>query len=138
MADQDKMMTAASEADLMKEFEQNLASKNGAELMKELEQSMKDMQKNLEDTYKTMEDMVLSGESHDKTVTIKMSATYKFEDIEFDKAALQGGVSEFKWRIREAWKNLSEKIQDATQQKTMDLLGNMNVPENFQQEQEEE
>ncbi len=40
-----------------------------------------------------------------------MTETYNFENIEFNERALQGRVKEFKWRIREAWKNLSEAIQ---------------------------
>ena len=58
-----------------------------------------------------------------------MTATYTFEDIEFDAAALAGGIQEFKWRVREAWKDLSEKIQQTTQSKTMELLQSMQIPD---------
>ena len=43
--------------------------------------------------------------------------------------ALSGGVREFKWRVREAWKDLSEKIQKTTQSKTMELLQTMQIPD---------
>ncbi|MCH9644261.1 MAG: YbaB/EbfC family nucleoid-associated protein, partial [Gammaproteobacteria bacterium] len=65
----------------------------------------------------------------DKTVKITMTATYTFEDIEFDENAMVGGIKEFKWRIREAWKDLSKKIQEMTQSKTVELLQGMNIPD---------
>ena len=58
-----------------------------------------------------------------------MTATYGFVDIDFNEKALQGGVKEFKTRIREAWESVVKKIQEATQAKTMELLQQMQIPE---------
>lgn len=98
-------------------------------LLEDIKSSILDMQTRMQNTYATLADTKLSGESHDKSVRITMSATYAFEDIEFDEKALQGGIKEFKWRVREAWKSLSEQIQKTTQNKTIELLQTMNVPD---------
>lgn len=107
------------------------AGSNEADLMNKLKGSIEDMQKKMQDTYETLSDTILVGRSNDKLVTIKMTATYGFEDIEFDENALQGGMKEFKWRIREAFKDLLKKIQDHTQSQTMGLLQGMQVPDGF-------
>ena len=100
-------------------------------LLSDIKSSIMDMQQQMQATYSNLAELKISGESHDKTVKITMTATYGFEDIEFDERALQGGVKEFKWRIREAWKNLSEAIQKTTQSKTVELLQSMNIPEDI-------
>ncbi|MDF1759804.1 MAG: YbaB/EbfC family nucleoid-associated protein [Coxiellaceae bacterium] len=100
-------------------------------LLSEIKSSITDMQSQMQSTYSNLADIKLSGESSDGTVKITMTATYTFEDIEFDERALQGGVKEFKWRIREAWKNLSDKIQETTQAKTVELLQGMNIPDDI-------
>lgn len=102
-----------------------------AELIKDIQNSIKDMQDRMQATYSSLSQLELIGESHDKTVRIIMTATYDFKDIEFDERALQGGIKEFRWRIREAWKNLSEKIQETTQSKTVELLQTMQIPEDI-------
>jgi DNA-binding protein YbaB len=107
------------------------ANENEGALLSEIKSSIMDMQTQMQDTYTNLADIKLVGESTDKTVRITMTATYAFEDIEFDEKALQGGVKEFKWRIREAWKNLSEEIQKTTQAKTVELLQGMNIPEDI-------
>lgn len=99
------------------------------ELLDNIKSSIMDMQTQMQSTYSNLADIKISGESHDKTVKITMTATYGFEDIEFDEKAMAGGIKEFKWRIREAWKNLSENIQKTTQSKTMELLQGMNIPD---------
>jgi len=104
---------------------------NDNRLLTDIKSSIIDMQQQMQSTYSNLADIKLTGESHDKTVKITMTATYSFEDIEFDERALQGGVKEFKWRIREAWKNLSEEIQKTTQNKTVELLQNMQIPEDI-------
>jgi DNA-binding protein YbaB len=101
------------------------------DLLGEIKTSIVDMQSQMQDTYQNLADIKVTGESSDGTVRISMTATYTFEDIEFDERALQGGVKEFKWRIREAWKNLSEKIQETTQAKTIELLQGMNIPDDI-------
>lgn len=98
-------------------------------LLDDIKSSIMDMQSQMQSTYSNLADLKLIGESHDKTVRIVMTATYTFEDIEFDERALAGGVREFKWRVREAWKDLSEKIQKTTQAKTMELLQGMQIPD---------
>ena len=98
-------------------------------LLDEIKSSIVDMQAQMQNTYSNLSEMKLEGESSDKTVKIIMSATYAFEDIIFTEQAFQGGIKEFKWRLREAWKNLSENIQKTTQQKTVELLQGMNIPD---------
>ncbi|MBW5802288.1 YbaB/EbfC family nucleoid-associated protein [Coxiella endosymbiont of Ornithodoros amblus] len=100
-------------------------------LLPDVKESITDMQQQMQATYSNLADLKLLGEPHDKTVRITMIATYNFEDIEFDERALQGGVKEFKWRIREAWKNLCEIIQKTTQSKTIELLRSMRIPEDI-------
>lgn len=108
-----------------------LPPSNDDNLLNEIKSSITDMQSQMQSTYSDLADIKLTGESSDKTVRITMTATYSFEDIEFDERALQGGVKEFKWRIREAWKNLSDKIQETTQAKTVELLQGMNIPDDI-------
>jgi DNA-binding protein YbaB len=103
------------------------------DLAGDIKSSIKNMQSQMQDTYAELGNIQIIGESSDKTVRITMSATYVFEDIEFDEKALQGGVREFKWRIREAWKDLSEKIQQTTQSRTLELLQGMDIPEEIRE-----
>ena len=99
------------------------------DLLSNIKNSILDMQTQMQTTYQNLADIKVNGESSDKTVKITMTATYGFEDIDFNEKALQGGVKEFKLRIREAWQNVVEKIQQATQAKTMELLQQMQIPE---------
>lgn len=101
------------------------------DLLNDIKNSVLNMQSQMQDTYAGLADIILTGQSHDKTVKITMSATYAFQDIEFDERALAGGIKEFKWRIREAWKNLSDEIQKTTQSKTLELLQGMNIPDDI-------
>lgn len=101
------------------------------QLLDDIKSSIVEMQSQMRQTYSDLSTQKLIGESHDKTVRIIMTATYGFEDIEFDEKALQGGIKEFKWRIREAWKDLSERIQKTTQNKTVELLQGMQIPDDI-------
>lgn len=101
------------------------------DLLDEIKSSIAEMQQHMQKTYSNLSDLKLSGESSDKTIKIVMSATYQFEDIEFDERAFQGGIKEFKWRLREAWKALSENIQKTTQEKTIELLQGMQIPQDI-------
>ena len=101
------------------------------ELLSDIKNSILNMQSQMQNTYANLADIEITGESHDKTVKITMTATYAFKDIEFDEKALIGGVKEFKWRIREAWKNLSDEIQKTTQNKTLELLQGMDIPDDI-------
>ena len=103
------------------------------DLAGDIKNSIKNMQSQMQDTYSELGNINITGESHDKTVRISMSATYVFDDIDFDEKALQGGVREFKWRIREAWKDLSEKIQQTTQARTLELLQGMDIPDQIRE-----
>lgn len=98
-------------------------------LLTDIQQSILDMQNQMQSTYQNLAEKKVTGESGDKSVKITMTATYTFEDIDFNEKALQGGVKEFKLRIKEAWKNVVEKIQEATQSKTMELLQQMQIPD---------
>ena len=98
-------------------------------LLSDIQNSIMGMQSQMQSTYKNLADITVSGESSDKTVKITMTATYTFVDIEFNDKALQGGVKEFKLRIREAWENVVKKIQETTQNKTMELLQQMQIPD---------
>jgi DNA-binding protein YbaB len=98
-------------------------------LLDDIKTSIVDMQIRMQSTYTALSQTVITGESQDKTVKIHMFATYVFQDIDFDERALKGGVKEFKWRIREAWKDLSDKIQKMTQSKTVELLQSMHIPD---------
>jgi DNA-binding protein YbaB len=100
-------------------------------LLDDIKSSIMDMQSQMQDTYKTLSDTKVTGKSKDGTVEIVMLANYTFCDIDFDKKALSDGVKEFKWRIREAWKDVTEKIQEATQAKTVELLKGMDIPEDI-------
>ncbi len=102
---------------------------NDSQLLGDIKKSIQDMQSQMQSTYTNLSDLKLIGESHDGSVKIIMTATYSFEDIEFTEQALKGGIKEFKWRIREAWKDLSEKIQKTTQEQTMQLLQSMQIPD---------
>ena len=98
-------------------------------LLDDIRNSITDMQSQMQSTYNTLSDTRVTGTSKDGSVEITMLANYTFCDIDFDKKALADGVKEFKWRIREAWKDVSEKIQKATQEKTMELLKGMDIPD---------
>ena len=100
-------------------------------LLDDIKSSIMDMQSQMQDTYNTLSDTRVTGTSKDGSVEITMLANYTFCDIDFDKKALADGVKEFKWRIREAWKNVTEKIQQATQEKTVELLKGMDIPEDI-------
>lgn len=102
-------------------------------LLEDIKSSIMGMQDKMQSTYQNLSEKKVSGQSNDETVEITMYANYTFGDIEFDEKALKGGVKEFKWRIREAWKNVTEEIQKVTQAQTMELLQGMDVPEDIKQ-----
>jgi DNA-binding protein YbaB len=99
------------------------------ELLKNIQGSMGALQERMQQTYQTLTETLIQGQSLDASVRIKMTATYTFEDIEFDRSALADGMKEFKWRIREAFRDVIKNIQENTQKQTMELLQNMEIPE---------
>ena len=100
-------------------------------LLDDIKSSISEMQDKMKSTYDALSDTKLTGKSNDETVEITMYANYTFGDIDFDEKALQGGVKEFKWRIREAWKAVTEEIQKATQEQTVQLLQGMQIPDDI-------
>ncbi len=98
-------------------------------LLNEIKDSIATMQEQMQSTYQNLSNIHVSGESHDKTVKVVVTGTYGFHDIEFNEKALQGGVKEFKQRIKEAWTTAVEQVQQTTQNKTSELLQQMQIPE---------
>lgn len=96
-------------------------------LLNEIRQSMTDMQQQMQSTYTGLENIEVKGESDGVVVTI--TCTYKFVDIDIQPKAMQGGLKEFKYRIREAWKKACDEVQKTTQSKTMELLQGMQIPD---------
>ena len=68
---------------------------------------------------------------------MRMKATYTVADtdlaeaVQFNRTALEGGVNKFRQRVGEALKDLMEQIQNKTREKTLSLLGKMNLPEDL-------
>ncbi|OGO90113.1 MAG: hypothetical protein A3F10_07075 [Coxiella sp. RIFCSPHIGHO2_12_FULL_42_15] len=96
-------------------------------LLDEIRKSMMDMQQQMQSTYMGLENIEVAGEADG--VIIKITCTYKFVDIDIQPKAMQGGLKEFKYRIREAWKRACDEVQKTTQAKTMELLQGMQIPE---------
>ena len=106
------------------------ADKNAPDqLLSDIKSSILDMQNQMQSTYQNLSDIKVSGSSLDESVKTTMTATYGFVDIDFNEKALQGGVKEFKTRIRESWESVVKKIQETTQAKTMELLQQMQIPD---------
>src|SRR3989339_1550052 len=104
-------------------------NKDKDKLLHDIQSSITSMQTQFKSAYEQLSNEIISGESLDKTVKVSMTATYTFHDIEFDERALQGGVKEFKWRIKEAMKDLFDKVQKLTQDRTLSMLQSMPIPQ---------
>lgn len=133
------MATTETEKSLV-DFEKSLAELKNAgpnfdpdnnPFLRDIKNSISQMQEKMQQTYTGLQDQKIIGKSHDESIKITMSATYHFEDIDFDEKALRGGVKEFKWRIREAWQNAIKQIQEQTQKETMKLLQSMQLPDDI-------
>jgi DNA-binding protein YbaB len=96
-------------------------------LLDEIQNSMSAMQQQMQSTYAGLEGLEVKGAADGVEVTI--TCTYKFVDIDIQPKAMQGGLKEFKYRIREAWKAACDEVQKTTQAKTMELLQGMQIPE---------
>lgn len=108
----------------------------GENLLDDIKKSIVDMQNQMQQTYTHLGEIRISGFSHDRTIEIIMTATYQFVDITINPKAFanaEGKFSqkEFTWRLREAWTDLSKRIQETTQQKTIELLQGMHIPEDI-------
>ncbi len=105
-------------------------------LLAEIRNSITAMQQQMQDTYARLGETKVSGKSRDGFVEIIMTATYQFDDININPRALgdangKYSLNDFKERIKEAWRDLSERIQKTTQSKTVELLQKMNIPDDI-------
>ena len=104
----------------------------------DLMKKVMDMQQTMQETFNNLSALRVTGHSQDKSVSITLTGTYELakdeeaDAINFDQRALQGGVKEFKWRLREAWTDATKQVQEVTQSKTMELLQGVEVPKEFQ------
>lgn len=102
---------------------------NEKDLLKQFENSMKNMQNQMQSTYQVLEKMHIQGESGG--VTITLTCTYKFVDIDIQPKAMQGGLKDFVYHLRQAWTLACENIQKTTQGKTLELLETVDIPESI-------
>lgn len=105
------------------------------DLLAQFQNSMKSMQNQMQSTYQTLEKMPIKGESGG--VTITLSCTYKFIDIDIQPRAMKGGLKDFVYHIRQAWTTACESIQKTTQGKTLELLETVDIPESIRKMGEE-
>src|SRR5262245_29960899 len=98
------------------------------QLLKDIQESIIDMQSKKSNAYQNIK---ITGKSQDGSVWVVMTASYEFIDFGFEERAFRGGVKEFQWRVREAWKNLMEQIKQTTQSQTIELLQNMQIPDDI-------
>lgn len=115
---------------------EGLPSMDENSLLSEIKNSIMAMQQQMQDTYARLGETKVSGKSRDGLVEIVMTATYQFDDILINPRALgdangKYSLNDFKERIKDAWRDLSEKIQKTTQSKTVELLQKMNIPEDI-------
>src|SRR3990167_3990737 len=105
--------------------------KDEEKLLGEIKNSITDMQDRMQNAYKNLQNRHTSGFSKDKRVQAKFTATYDFVGIDFGSDALEGGVIEFKQRVAEALKEATVNVQKITQEQTMELLQNMQIPDDI-------
>lgn len=98
-------------------------------LLNDIQSSIMGMQNQMQSTYQNLADIKVSGKSADNSIEIIMTATYGFVDVNLTKEALQGGLKEFKTRLGESLGDVVKKIQETTQAKTMELLQQMQIPD---------
>ena len=98
-------------------------------LLNDIQSSIMGMQNQMQSTYQNLADIKVSGKSIDNSIEIIMTATYGFVDVNLTKEALQGGLKEFKTRLGESLSDVVKKIQETTQAKTMELLQQMQIPD---------
>lgn len=98
-------------------------------LLDEIRKSMTEMQEQMQSTYMGLENLEVVGEFDG--VTIKLTCTYKLTDIGIQPKAMQGGLKDFTHRLRKAWEEACDAVQKATQNKTMDLMKHLQIPEDL-------
>ena len=104
------------------------------ELVNQIKDSIAGMQEDMKATYEKLSSEQIVGKSSetpDPYVQIILRANYELIDLLFEKEALQGGVTEFKHRIKTAWKDALTQVQQVTQARTMELLQGMQIPEHL-------
>ena len=106
------------------------------QLIDQIKNGIAGMQDQMKNTYQQLSSSDVVGRSNEKPspyVQIILKANYEFVDIQFEKNALDGGVGEFKFRIKTAFNDAIKQVQKITQEKTMQLLQGMNIPPHLQQ-----
>ena len=106
------------------------------QLIDQIKNSIAGMQDQMKNTYQQLSSSDVVGKSAETPspfVQIILKANYEFVDIQFEKNALEGGVGEFKFRIKTAFNDAIKQIKKITQEKTMQLLQGMNMPPHLQQ-----
>ncbi len=112
-------------------------------LLAEIKNSILAMQNKMKEAYDHLGGLKISGKSKCGKIEIIMTATYEFEDIKIsphafaDETTGKFSPKQFEVRLREAWKNLSDSIRTTTQNKTMELLQNMDIPPDIRKLSEE-
>lgn len=106
-------------------------------LLSEIKNSITAMQQQMQQTYARLGETEVEGTSRDGLVKVTMTATYKFKGLKivdrkaFADSAGKFNEKEFEKRLSEALDNLSEQIQKTTQEKTLELLQGMNIPDDI-------
>ncbi len=96
-------------------------------LLDEIRKSMAEMQEHMQATYTGLENLEAAGNFDG--VTIKLTCTYKLMDIAIEPRAMQGGIKDFTHRLRKAWEAALEEVQRATQAQTMELMKQLQIPD---------
>jgi DNA-binding protein YbaB len=117
--------------DLLKQLQEGGNMPSQDELMKSLQEGVAEVQGKMQDIHGELDQTLLVGRSNDETVTVTMSATYAFKNIEIKEDALKGGLKKFEERLREAFENVTDDIRRRTQEQTMKLFENMPIPDGF-------
>lgn len=98
-------------------------------LLDDIRKSMAEMQEQMQSTYMGLENLEVTGEHGG--VTIKLTCTYKLSDIKIQPTALQGGLNDFTDRLRKAWEMACDEVQKATQNQTMELMKQLQIPDDI-------
>lgn len=105
----------------------------------DIKSNLLEMQKSMAEAHDKLENTIITGScntvgTEDKLplVQISMTLTNKLDDVVVSPEAIEEGPRKARQHIREALIDLFAKFRDATQSKTMELLENMDFPEELQ------
>ena len=98
-------------------------------LLKDIQSSIMNMQSEMQSAYQKLSEANIEDTCKNESIKIILTATYQLVDLKIEQKAFQGGIKEFIWRMREAWKTVLEAVQKTTQMKTMELLQGMSIPD---------